>query len=115
MVGSGLRTVSRGSSNSSKQSAPSTPVQCTGTPTASGSAQATTLNPSWARRHAAYSPPGPPPTISASYVIGCVIITSSSSDLPVARFPFAAARDPERQEQQLEIETDARAFEVEAI
>src|SRR2546428_5266804 len=43
------------------------------------------------------------------------IITSSVSDLSVARFPFAAARDPEREQQQLEIETDARPFEIEVI
>src|SRR5438034_2477676 len=107
MVGSGLRTVSRGSSNSSKQSAPSTPVQCTGTPNASCSSQTTTLNPSWARRQAAYSPAGPPPTISASYVIGGAIIASSVSDLSAAFFPFSSAGDPERQQDQLQVEAHA--------
>src|ERR1700704_4179463 len=115
MVGSGLRTVSRGSVNSSKLSAPSPPVQCTGTPMASCSSQTTTLNPSCARRHAAYRPPGPPPTMSASYVIGCDIIASSFSNLSAALFPFPTSGDPERQQQELEIETDARPFEIETI
>src|SRR5262249_36423212 len=94
------------------------PVQCTGLPIVSCSSQTSTRCPSRARRLAAYRPPGPAPMTSTSTCeldIDALIIRPSSSDLSVAALPTSTAGDPKRQQDQLQIEPEARALPVQAI
>src|SRR5258705_2820844 len=112
--------MSRGRSSSLKLSDARTPVQCTGSPIDPCSSHSSTPWPRRAICSAAYSPAGPPPTTRTS-TLACGmcegIISASFQPLHfwLARFPRAAPGDPEREHDQLEIETEARAPQIQPI
>src|SRR3954466_1860202 len=116
---SGLSVASRGSPSMSKLSVARTPVQCTGSPTAPCSSHTSVDTPPRARRSAAYRPAGPPPTTSTSKSImnGQHYTGLSLRFLyfATAHFPGAARGDPERQEDQPEIEGKGGAVDIEAV
>src|SRR3954470_4526618 len=63
------------------------------------------------------SPPGPPPTMSTSVELsmsGC-IINGLSRQPAVTFFPRTRSRDPERQQDQFQIEPEARAPQIHPI
>src|SRR5437667_2699851 len=120
-----FNVASRGKSNSSKLSAARMPVQCTGSPIVECSSHSRTPAPRHARRSAATKPPGPPPTIRTSTEAStpssdmCVVnyIKAGLCELHFspARLPLAATGNPERQNNELHVETEARAFEIEKV
>src|ERR1043166_5118943 len=118
-VVSALSVASRGRPSTSKLSDASTPVQCTGSPTSVCSSQTSVDRPRRARRSPAYRPAGPPPTTSTSRsVMNDDIIRAGPYgflDFAASNFPGAACGDPERHQNQPEVEPESGALDVEAI
>src|SRR5580765_1257803 len=106
-----------GRSKPAKLSAESTPVQWTGSPTRSCSSQTSVRTPRSASRAAMNSPPGPPPTMRTSTQLsirGC-IISGVLRHATVALLPRAGPGDPEREQDQLHVQPEARALQVHLV
>src|SRR3954451_18872908 len=106
-----------GRSKSAKLSADRTPVQWTGSPTRACSSQTSVRTPRSASRAAMNSPPGPPPTMRTSNAlcIGACIISGLSRKTAVPPLPRAGAGDPERQQDEFEVQPEAGAPQVDPI
>src|SRR5688500_2956525 len=89
-----------------------TPVQCTGVPICGCSSKTLTDQPPAARPRAAAMPPGPPPTIATSSMCGRLYRPLHFS---IAVLPSSARSDPERLQDQLQIQAEARLLLIQQV